>query len=185
MLKIRDIELSDLPKIKKFKCSDSKMDYFLIKEAYYYHVIGEGITKLVVDVENNEIVGYFTLKCDSMKVFDIEMSTEPEYIPCIELSRIAIANHWQNGVRGYHLGTHLMGHILNLIQTQISTVIGCKFITLHAAMDRVKWYNKRFSFIEVEDEKTIGKDDTVYMCLDITDKSKADEFSKFVSFHKK
>lgn len=178
-------ELSDLPKLKKFKCSDTKMDYFLIKESYYYHVIGEGITKLVVDMGSNEIAGYFTLKCDSMKVLDVEMSPEPKYIPCIELSRIAVANHWQHGANGIHLGTHLMGHIINLVKSKISTIVGCKVITLHSAIDKVKWYRDRFSFVEMVDEKTSDKDDTVYMCLDITDKSKADEFAKFVKANKK
>jgi hypothetical protein len=184
-LLVRDIEFSDLTKLKKFKCRDSLMEHFLVKEAYYYHIIGEGVTKLVVNSETTEMVGYYTLKCDAIKIEDLEMREEPIYIPCIEVSRIAVAANLQNGSAGVHIGTHLLGFIIRNIISDIASQVGCRFITLHSVKDRVEWYGKEFGFVEIEDEKSTENSKTVYMCLDITDKAKVTEFVDFVKKKKK
>lgn len=182
-LLIRDINFKDLKQLKKFKCRDGLMENFLVREAYYYHIIGEGITKLVINTETNEIIAYYTLKCDSVRIDDEEMRENPIYIPCIEISRIAVAANWQNGSNGVHIGTHLMGHIITNIKKIIASQVGCRFISLHAIKDKASWYQRDFDFETIEDEKAIETGDTVYMCLDITDKAKVNEYVSFVAKH--
>ena len=89
-LLIRNINISDINKLKKFHCGKNAMDLFLSKEAYINHIFGEGTTQLVVDEDENEVIAYFTLKCDMMVIDDKEMYSEPRYIPCIEISRLAV-----------------------------------------------------------------------------------------------
>jgi hypothetical protein len=184
-LLVRDIDFTDLPKLKKFKCCDGQMEHFLVKEAYYYHIIGEGVTKLVINSDTSEIIGYYTLKCDSIKIEDLEMREDSIYIPCIEISRIAVVANLQRGSAGIHIGTHLMGYIINSVTKNIASQTGCRFITLHAIKDKAQWYNRDFGFEQIEDEKSIGCGKTVYMCLDITDKTKVNEYIEFVAANKK
>jgi hypothetical protein len=184
-LLVRDINFTDLTKLKKFKCRDGMMEHFLIKEAYYYHINGEGITKLVVNPETGEIAGYYTLKCDAIKIEDLEMREDPIYVPCIEVSRIAVSTSLQSGSSGIHIGTHLMGYIIRNITNNIASQVGCRFITLHAIRDRTEWYSREFGFERIEDEKSDECGKTVYMCLDITDKAKVTEYINFVAANKK
>jgi hypothetical protein len=174
---IRDIELADVALLKKFKCNHSAMEYFLINEAYPYHIIGEGITKVVVDDESNTIIAYYTLKCDSIKYIESEMQINPRYIPCIEISRIAVLKSWQNGIKGKHLGTELMEYIITFIKEEIASKVGCRYISLHAVLDKVKWYNERLKFEIGTDEREI-EEETVYMYLDIKDDDAIEKYTE-------
>lgn len=176
---IRNIELSDEKQLKKFKCKNTSMEVFLAEEAYLYHVHGEGITKLVIDESSNEIVAYFTLKCDKMIVEDSEMYDEPRHIPCIELSRLAVASEWEGGRKGIHLGTELMNFIIYFICNNIAKHVGCRYITLHSVLDKVKWY-QNFGFQVLTEDFDDGALKTVYMFLDITDGEKIEEYRSYI-----
>jgi hypothetical protein len=92
---IRDINENDTKQLKRFKCGNTSMEVFLTEEAYLRHRFGEGVTKLLIDEDNNELIAYFTLKCGVMRIDDPEMYDVPREIPCIEISRLAVANKWQ------------------------------------------------------------------------------------------
>jgi len=157
------------------------MEGFLFEEAYNHHINGEGITTIVTIEGSEEIIAYYTLKCDSIKIVDLEMYPEPRYIPCIEIARIAVKTDWQIGKKGIHLGTELMGLIITQIKENISSIVGCRFITLHAVLDRVEWYEERFNFVKRIDEKALAIDEgTVYMSLDITDDNVRKEYYEYV-----
>jgi len=176
---LRNIEMSDMSQLSSFVCGNISMDGFLKNEAYLHHVSGEGITKVVLEEETNQIIAYYTLKSDAVKIFDEEMHDIPRYIPCIEIARIAVLLHWQNGSREIHLGTSLLGQIIKFIKDNIALQIGCRFITVHAVRDKVSWYKKEFDFEELEDEKYGSNEETTYMCLDLLDRSLLDEYAEF------
>ncbi len=113
---IRNIELTDLPALKKFRCGNSSMDAFLKQEAYYQHILGEGITKIVITEDTEEVIGYYTIKADALKIDDPDMYEEPWSIPCVEISRLAIRSDWQGGIQGVHLGTHLLSQVIIFIK---------------------------------------------------------------------
>ena len=176
---IRNIEMNDIPKLLKFICGNISMECFLKSEAYIHHISGEGITKEVLEEETDQIIAYYTLKTDAVKIIDEEMHLIPRYIPCIEIARIAILSHWQNGSKGIHLGTHLVGQIIGFIKDIIAAQVGCRFITIHAIHDKVPWYKKEFAFEELEDGKYGDNEDTTYMCLDLLDESLLNEYAEY------
>jgi len=175
---VRDIELGDIPSLRSFKCNNPSMENFLNQEAYKSHICGEGITKIVL--KNEEIIAYYTLKCDALRIEDPEMYTEPRYIPCVEISRLAVVSHWQRGQRDIHLGTHLMGEIITFVREEIASRVGCRFITLHALKDKVGWYQREFDFNIWNEEKPNPDDETVFMYLDIIDNDRVQEYSEFI-----
>lgn len=172
---IRNIRLTDIPELKSFRCGNTSMEVFLFEEAYYYHILGEGVTKIVIDEETNEIIAYFTLKCDALKLMDGETNPEPRYFPCIEISRLAIAAEWQSGKKGISLGRELMCYLINFIKKVIAVNVGCHFITLQALAEKAEWY-KKFGFIEATDEKALPKGQPVYMYLDIKDDAAVERY---------
>ncbi|NLI90772.1 MAG: GNAT family N-acetyltransferase [Peptococcaceae bacterium] len=110
------------------------------------------------------------------------MFPEPKYIPSIEIARLAVSSSWQNGRKdNLHLGTELMKYIITFIKEEISSKVGCRFITLHALNDKVSWYSKEFCFESLADEKAENPDEeTQYMCLDITDNAQREEYYEYV-----
>ena len=178
--KIESLNIKHLPQLNKFKCGNPSMEGFLFEEAYKHHVNGEGITKVVTVDNSKEIIAYFTLKCDALKIVEPEMHLFPRYIPCIEIARIAVKSNWQRGQKSIHLGTDLMGYIITLIKDDIGTKTGCRFITLHAVLDKVNWYEREFKFRKLADERAEIKDEeTEYMSLDITDDDKKKELYEY------
>ncbi len=173
--------LKHLPKLRSFKCGNPSMEGFLFEEAYVHHINGEGITTVVTAEGSDEIIAYFTLKCDSMKIEDPDMFPEPRFIPCIEIARIAVKTQWQEGKKGIHVGTYLMGFIITLIKEDIATKTGCRFITLHAVQDKVDWYENNFNFKKRIDEKGLSEFvETEYMSLDITDETLKEEYFAYL-----
>lgn len=175
---IRDLELPDISNLSKFKCGIESMDNYLVHEAYYNHICGEGRTKVVVNEDNNSIIAYYTLKSDSVEVFDKDMHYNSRYIPCIEVSRLAVISEWQYGKKGINLGTSLLGQIITVVKEKIAPKIGCHNITLHALPDKVNWYEER-DFVIGVDERKGEEDDTVYMYLNITDPEMLNEYVNY------
>ncbi len=165
---IRDVCIDDLPRLRLFNCGNDSMNAYIHREALLNHTLGEGITRVVLDKNESDIIGYFTLKCTSVRVEDPNISDEAREIPSIEISRLAVCESWQNGKNGFHLGTSLVGYIISTIQEEIASKVGCRYIIIHAVKEKVKWYQRDFAFDFITDD-TPDEYDTVSMFLDITD----------------
>jgi|GEM_PF-2927474 hypothetical protein len=164
---IRDICTDDNDRLRLFNCGNESMNAYIHREALLNHVLGEGITRVVFDEDEENILGYFTLKCTSIIVEDPEMDDGKREIPCVEISRLAVCLSWQNGANGFHLGTSLVGYIIATIKEEIASRVGCRWITIHAVKEKVEWYREQFNFDYVIDD-TPDEYETVSMFLDIS-----------------
>jgi NADPH-dependent curcumin reductase CurA len=167
---IRDIYTDDIDRLRLFNCGNRSMNSYIHREALLNHVLGEGITRVVLDENEEFIIGYFTLKCTSIKFCDPDMGEKRE-IPCVEISRLAVCISWQNGTNGFHLGTSLVGYIIATIKEDIASRVGCRWITIHAVQGKVNWYREQFNFDYIIDD-TPDEYGTVSMFLDISDMEK-------------
>lgn len=165
---IRDICIDDVSKLRLFNCGNDSMNTYIHREALLNHALGEGITRVVLDENESDIIGYFTLKCTSIRIEDPGMSDEAREVPSIEISRLAVCESWQNGKNGFHLGTSLVGYIISTIKEDIASKVGCRWIIIHAVKEKVNWYQKDFDF-EFFIDDTPDEYGTVSMFLDITD----------------
>jgi hypothetical protein len=164
---IRDICSDDIDRLRLFSCGNESMNNYIHREALLNHVLGEGITRVVLDENGKDIIAYFTLKCTSIKFEDPEMGDEEREIPCVEISRLAVCLSWQNGTNGFHLGTSLVGYIISTIKEEIASRVGCRWITIHAVQERINWYREQFNFDYIIDD-TPDEFGTVSMFLDIS-----------------
>ena len=165
---IRDISIDDVSKLRLFNCGNDSMNTYIHREALLNHALGEGITRVVLDEKESAIIGYFTLKCTSIRIEEPGMSDEAREVPCIEISRLAVCESWQDGKNGFHLGTSLVGYIISTIKEDIASKVGCRWIIIHAVKEKVNWYQKDFAFEFIIDD-TPDEYGTVSMILDITD----------------
>lgn len=169
---IRNLEANDYKLVRHFSCGEHLMDSYLTKESYPSHLLGEGITKLVI--KEGHIVAYYTLKCSAIPIKDEEMYEDIRYIPCIELSRLAVSIELQrNG-----FGTSLLGYIINEIRV-ISEEIGCYAITLFTSNKYVKWYKKDFDFVIWNPEQSPDEDGLTFMYLKLCDNAKLEELREY------
>lgn len=164
---IRDICTDDIKRLRLFSCGNKSMNAYIHREALLNHVLGEGITRVVLDENEEDIIAYFTLKCTSIKFEDPEMGHEEREIPCVEISRLAVCLGWQNGTNGFHLGTSLVGYIISTIKEEIASRVGCRWITIHAVQERINWYREQFNFDFIIDDAP-DEYGTVSMFLDIS-----------------
>lgn len=142
------------PLFKKFKCNLPKMDAFLREQALYYNELGEGKTFLLI--HDNQVIGYFTLKCSAIQIFDKEMTEEPREFPAIEISRLAVNYRYQK--QGY--GEKILAHALTTILDIKSNYCGVRFVTLFSVPDAVGFYEHTFEFEEA------GEDVEIVYCED-------------------
>lgn len=165
-LVLRNLEESDLPQLKFFRCGNSGMDEYLHDHAYKYHRTGEGITKILVRENAPQIFAYCTMTCGVWKFIDEEMYEDVRELPCVEISRLAVHTDFQDGFGGLHLGTELLSHLLVFIKREIASHVGCRLIAINAVPDKVDWYMK-FRF-EITDQTEIhNKDETIRMHFDL------------------
>lgn len=164
---IKNLEESDLPRLRNFSCGNLSMDNFLQQEAYLYHTTGEGITRILINEDNNDILGYCTLRCGLWKIYDPTMYDDYREIPCIEVSRLAVHSFWQHQQQGTRLGFALMKYIILFIINNIATQVGCRFITLYSVPEKVNWYSDCFGFVVSNPDTDNPPDQTVPMHLDL------------------
>lgn len=115
--------------------------------------------------ENNRVVGYFTLKTDTIDFGDINSAYPGDYcgysgtrFPALQILCIAVDSSY---VRK-NVGSCMMQEIYKIV-LQISKLAGLRFIVVHSLPDAVGFY-KLFSFTELP---MLDHEDNNIMVLDI------------------
>lgn len=138
-----------------FDCGHKELNDFLKENVEGYHKMNLAKTWLVV--YNDEIIGYFTLSNDSIKLKLEERSSFPEEkqnlseFPAVKIGRFGVDKKFQKQGVGTLCLEVISGIILRNTQE-----IGCRFITVDAKNDENsrKFYEKNeFVRNEVYKEK--------------------------------
>lgn len=94
--------------VSDFCCGTNEgLDNFLKSEAFEYNREGQGNTYLIWMPKKSDVVGYFTLKADSIEAYN-EEEKRVVALPAVEIARFAIQEKYQrNGfgtaIFGYHI----------------------------------------------------------------------------------
>lgn len=138
---IRGISDEDYSLIKDFDCNEKNMNDFFWSYAIGYNNTGDGKTKVIIDKDNNKIIGFFTLKCNALQT----EGDEAEVIPAIEVSRFGIEKCYQK--RG--IGKIVFAYVINYINSIKKDYLGVKMIVLYALPNVIKFYSNNFKFKEL------------------------------------
>lgn len=140
--------------LDRFDCisEDKSMNEFLQKEAFNCHSEGKAITKIVFDKDQNDIIGYYTLKCSSLRLnIDKEDGTQEVFVePAIEIARIAINKQYQGkecNFKNYKKKKYaefVYDHIMDDVEKIRDQYAGVTVITLFAVNDKktLRFYDK-------------------------------------------
>ncbi len=138
----RYIDDVDFSVYQNFECDRQELNDFLIQDALGYHQ--DCITRTTLVFVANELIGYFSLSSDALKltnseIFEVGFNDEYPitYFPAVKLTKLAISkNHSKKGYGSM---------VLKLIEGLLYDVpLAIRFITLDAVNDEriINFYAK-------------------------------------------
>lgn len=140
--------------ISNFSCGDKKFGeeadlYAFLKYNAYNHDDALGNTYLIIDKEYNEIIAYYTLRCNSFHIKDCINKTM-EAIPTVEIARLAVSKEYQN----QSWGTAILGYFICDKIKKIAKMAAVKCIMVFVDGDdkRAIHFYRKFGFELCGDE---------------------------------
>lgn len=146
--KVSNLDKKDQKEMNSFSCGIPEIDCYLHEDSYNDTCYGVAKTWLLF--ANNNLIGYFTLTADKMKVIrtsNIRLKLQETHdttnvsmksIPSIQIHHFAVHTKYQN--KGY--GRIMMEHVLVFIKELILSNLGACLITVQSLKSAVGFYEK-------------------------------------------
>lgn len=127
--------------IMNFKSAYAPLLQFLQTDSFLYEEIGNTCTTLFFENNTNELVGFCSTKCSSLKIKGTNVLS---LCPSVEVAALCIDENY----RYLGIGQAIFNHTIQQIY-KIKNVVGVQFITLFALPESVPFYQK-FDFRKLE-----------------------------------
>ncbi len=164
-IKLSDLEIKMLThedNVGIFDCQDEDLNGFIRDDALNQMQAKINVTYLCW--YNAQIVAYFTLSADSIKINtdDLKGFKDKEIpykeFPAVKIGRLAVSNNFQRMGVGTNLILLIVGKSMKL-----SKEIGIRYVPVDAYLDSVYFYKNKYFTEFIHD----GKRRTIQMYLDI------------------
>lgn len=160
--------LNEKHDLSNFECDSTDLTNFLKNDALKQQDMNLNLTQLVIC--DNEIVGFFSLLTDTLKLKTLENNnlkkeikleldiSENNEIPAIKIGRLAIDKKYSKKGLGSHILRNILLSILNLSKTKV----GLRFVTVDAYATALNFYVKKNNFSSRKsDTETLKKIDKI------------------------
>jgi predicted GNAT family N-acyltransferase len=160
--------LNEKHDLSNFECDSNDLTNFLKNDALKQRDMNLNLTQLVIC--DNEIVGFFSLLTDTLKLKTLENNnlkkeikleldiSENNEIPAIKIGRLAIDKKYSKKGLGSHILRNILLSILNLSKTKV----GLRFVTVDAYATALNFYVKKNNFSSRKsDTETLKKIDKI------------------------
>jgi predicted GNAT family N-acyltransferase len=160
--------LNEKHDLSNFECDSNDLTNFLKNDALKQRDMNLNLTQLVIC--DNEIVGFFSLLTDTLKLKTLENNnlkkeikleldiSENNEIPAIKIGRLAIDKRYSKKGLGSHILRNILLSILNLSKTKV----GLRFVTVDAYATALNFYVKKNNFSSRKsDTETLKKIDKI------------------------
>lgn len=160
--------LNEKHDLSNFECDSNDLTNFLKNDALKQQDMNLNLTQLVIC--DNEIVGFFSLLTDTLKLKTLENNnlkkeikleldiSENNEIPAIKIGRLAIDKKYSKKGLGSHILRNILLSILNLSKTKV----GLRFLTVDAYATSLNFYVKKNNFSSRKsDTETLKKIDKI------------------------
>lgn len=140
------LDLSPIFSLESFHCTESDLNDFLVNDSNDYQSELLARTYLVVNKTNNEIVAYFSLLNDTIRLEETESKTrnrinrkipynkQRKHYPAVKIGRLAVAE--DNTGKG--IGRFVLNNIKTIFTHGNRT--GCRFLTVDALSTATGFY---------------------------------------------
>ena len=134
-----------------FYCGNRNIDQYVKDQALNDACIGNGVTYLIIDKDQNQLVAYYTLSTTAIRK-DIDNSIG---YPSVEIKMFAVRNEYQDTIyigdgNDVLVAELILGNIIADLYHLSQNVLGFKFIVLHSVKEAVNFY-KRTWFYEMDE----------------------------------
>lgn len=127
-----------------FKCTRQELTEFLLVDALAFEELQLSITYLFMDKDEKQVLGYFSLAADAIRLNDSEQfeigASEIEFKtwPAVKLTKLAVSSQ----LMGQGVGSEIMQFVVGLVY---DSAMACRFITTDAVNDEgvLKFYEKQ------------------------------------------
>ena len=160
--------LNEKHDLSNFECDSNDLTNFLKDDALKQQDMNLNLSQLVIC--DNEIVGFFSLLTDTLKLKTLENNnlkkeikleldiSENNEIPAIKIGRLAIDKKYSKKGLGSHILRNILLSILNLSKTKV----GLRFVTVDAYATALNFYVKKNNFSSRKsDTETLKKIDKI------------------------
>ena len=166
-------ELTPESNLEAFKCADGDLNDFLMDEAKDYETELLAKTYLVVNEENGDLIAYFSLLNDTVRLEDTDKSTanrinrkipnskRRRHYPALKIGRLAVDTRYAR--MGF--GELILTTICMMFRHNNRT--GCRFLTVDALASATGFYQAKGNFRFFTDADK--DDDTRLMYFDLKD----------------
>lgn len=137
-----------LGQISKFRCGNDEIDKYLKEKALIDLNSGDGVTKVIIDDSNNQIIAYYTLNCSAITS---NSHKKKYYSPAIEIKMFALNEIYQDNKIIYseddeeYICDLILSHIIKEIYDFTNETCGAKTVVLYST-DNAKHFYSRNSF---------------------------------------
>ena len=156
-LNLRQLQPDD--DVSDFRVGPEKyrpLEVFLVQAAKRFHKRNLART-YVLGADRRQIVAYLTLVCGEVELqagkspaAEHDKSYRYKSYPAVKIARLAVDERY----RGKALGKMLVTLALGIAKDQVCPAVGCRFVTVDAKSDAVKFYERLgFSFLETEQNR--------------------------------
>ena len=166
-------ELTPESNLEAFKCAEGDLNDFLVDEAKVYQSELLAKTYLVTNEENGDLMAYFSLLNDTVRLEETDKTTanrinrkipnskRRKHYPALKIGRLAVDTRYA--------GMGMSEEILRTIRTmfRFGNRTGCRFLTVDALASATGFYQAKgnFRFFTEQDKD----DDTRLMYFNLKD----------------
>ncbi len=166
-------ELTPETNLTAFRCIDDDLNDFLLNEALDYQTELLAKTYLVVNEENGDLIAYFSLLNDTVRLEETNKSTanrinrripnnkRRKHYPALKIGRLAVDSRYA----GMGFGEHILRTIRTMFRYGNRT--GCRFLTVDALSSATSFYESKGKFRFFSDED--ADEPTRLMYFDLKD----------------
>jgi GNAT superfamily N-acetyltransferase len=155
-----------------FKCAEGDLNEFLLDESKDYQIEYLAVTYLLVNAENGDIIAYYSLLNDVVRLNETEKSVrnrinrkipfskQRNHYPAVKIGRLAVSEAYA----GHGIGRLILDSVKYVFTHGNRT--GCRFVTVDALTSATGFYERnKFRFFTEKDQD----DDTRLMYFDLKD----------------
>lgn len=152
------LEKEHLKLIQNFKCGNDEIDKYLINKALNDMEFGKSVTKIFINKNINEIIGYYSVNCSSIVMENYE---KRYFSPAIEIKMFALDTKYHKMLyekdNDEKFSEILFSKIIKDIYNITENYCGASHIILYSVPYAIKFY-KDIGFEDFE-EYMISNDD--------------------------
>lgn len=146
--------------LDNFKCGNDEIDRYIKEDAYNNQFIGEGVTFLVLNENEDKLIAYYTLTSTSLIYSTItdNKDYEPRIsgIPAIEIKIFAVNKAYQNIIHHSDkfgdkvLSDIILGSLIADVYKYSCEILGIQIIMLYSTDEGINFYTRN-SFEKLDD----------------------------------